>query len=207
MSQQLKYTPQYKQRGITPMKIPQQQVAPNVDPSTFNMAFASKRRPQPEQPIIPVPYAEVGQPRKISQMLNVGNNYDSNWLGVENVPTNIFETVVNDDMIDPNQPMIDNNDYVYPMQTPHPTEPNRPPMRVVHNTNFQLNPPKPNSQSKSLPDVGEYMLLVDGNIVSIGDAKQIQEMAWELLIQSESMPSDIVVLKRVIMNVGVFLGE
>ena len=224
MTEYKPYKPQYKERNLTPLVYPARQVPPNTDPAPFVMAFSSKRRETQSAipPVSNVPYAEPGN--AVSQHLNVGNNIDNTWSAVESIPSDVFGIVEEGTQFDPNQPMIDNNfevEMASPVQAPRyiaprvasidpnprpgslprTAAPMRPPLRVE-----EAPVPVPVS-APTLPDVGEYVLLLAGEVVSIGDSKQIQDAAWSFLTESESLPDDIIVMKRVAMNIGVFLSE
>jgi hypothetical protein len=198
MTQYQPYKPQYREKGLTPIQYPTRTVPAGTNPAPFAMAFSSKRRQTQSAvpPVSQVPYAELGT--KATQLLNVGNNFDTNWGAVESIPTQVFETVEDTSPIDTSQPMIDNNDFIVPSpQAFLPARqmaPMRPPVRVEE--------PPP-----SMPNVGDYVLLLGGEVVAIGDTRQIQDAAWSLLTESESLPNDLVVMKRVEMNIGVFLSE
>jgi hypothetical protein len=207
-----KYRPQYKERNITPIQYPARTVPPNTDPAGFAMAFSSKRRETQSQvpPVSqPMPYAEPGVSRASSPFLNVGNNFETNWGAVGNIPSEVYGSVEQNISVDPNHPMIDNNEFMEPMPLPRATNPYAvAPMRPALRVEEVAQPVyQPEPEPKSMPDVGEYVLLHSGDVVAIGDIKSIQDAAWSLLIESEALPNDITVMKRVEMNIGVFLGE
>lgn len=198
------YKPQYKELGITPVAYTPRQVPPQPQTkqaSPMTMAFASKRRET--QSVVPptpnVPYAEPGLPA--NQLLNIGNNIENSWSSASHITPNSFSTVEDNAPIDHNHPMIDNNFEVFanqPLQM-------RPPLRVE-----EVSEPISHmevSTTQITPAVGEYVLLVGSDVMAIGDTQTIQEAAWALLTESETLPDDIVVLKRININIGVSLSE
>jgi hypothetical protein len=104
--------------------------------------------------------------------------------------------------------IIDNNDYVFP-------------------PNVKLNPPSTQRETEEImfeennqptilgqPRVGQYILLVNGKIVDTGSLEQIESVARAILYgenegfsNQEVRVDDIVVLKRVGINVGIFIDR
>lgn len=103
--------------------------------------------------------------------------------------------------------VIDNNDYVFPP----PQTPNRPAQVRQH----QIDEPKEEQQSleQGTPRVGEYILMVSGKIIDTGSLETIEATARAILygenesFQQEVKVDDIVVLKRVGINVGIFIDR
>jgi len=100
--------------------------------------------------------------------------------------------------------VIDNNDYVFPPSK----APNRPAQqRVVEEQPDVLD------KQNGTPKVGEYILMVAGKIIDTGSLESIEATARAILygenesFQEEVKVDDIVVLKRVGINVGIFIDR
>ena len=102
--------------------------------------------------------------------------------------------------------IIDNNDYVFP---PH-KAPNRPAQQVQEDQNVES---KEERQVQGTPKVGDYILMVLGRIIDTGSLDIIEEAARAILygenemFEKEIKVDDIVVLKRVGINVGIFIDR
>jgi hypothetical protein len=99
--------------------------------------------------------------------------------------------------------IIDNNDYVFP-----------PPNIVAKVIPAEEENTTQEEQSvQGQPKVGEYILLVSGKIVHTGSIQQVESIARTILygenesFQEEVKVDDIVVLKRVGINVGIFIDR
>jgi hypothetical protein len=216
------YVPQYKQMGVEPFQYPPRQLPAGTqavaakEKAPFVAQFAPKRRaPQTVAPQHNVPYAETITTAPSIPAMNVGNNIETGWTLPNGLSTqHSFVTADTVESMD-NRSMIDNNDYVsapyypapqwqpdpipaYPPRAPQPTF--RPPVKI------EAPPP---AQEQTVPNLGEYMLIVGGNIILIGARDVIQARAFEILTdeQTPASPEDIIILKRVDFNVGVSLTE
>jgi hypothetical protein len=140
-----------------------------------------------------VPFAEVVPTanRHTATLPNVGNNIENTWAAFDdamNESGNFAEGV------DPNHPMIDNNDFVEDQS-------NSQEEYIMVEDASQLN-----------VEYNEYVLMVNGEIISTGALDPIQEEVRALvfgehpLTQNQAVdPDNIVVLKRIKIKVGVFL--
>ncbi|HWZ21403.1 MAG TPA: hypothetical protein VNW06_02045 [Cytophagaceae bacterium] len=194
------YVPQYKLRGLTPA-----QIAGSSIPETHKKMFLTKHAPvvsydnprvRPPPAIrANVPYAEaVNLPLDKGQILpNVGNNVENTWASVD-------ESVIDDlginSNIDPNHPMIDNNDDDLNNFSSIPDEIQAPPMP-------QMMVPE-DEQEVTVQD--EYMLIVGGEI-STGTLSSIQDEVRSLVIDHDVPMDDIVVFKKMKIKMGIFIGE
>lgn len=67
-------------------------------------------------------------------------------------------------------------------------------------------PPIENEESISLPEIGQYILMFQGKIVSCGAHDEILEKVQDFIYNNEpTIMQELVVLKRVEIKVGVFL--
>lgn len=138
-------------------------------------------------------------------MPNVGNNIETTWTStdfslVDNPPTSI----------DPNHPMIDNNEFVsdnvFGYSPPQPT--------VQEPVNPFRSPIKVDNTPATPTESSDYYLFVKGQMISNGTKTTIQGEVEALMYEAHPLskdyvitPDDIMVLKKVAVNVGVFLGE
>jgi hypothetical protein len=219
------YVPQYKEAGIEPLRFPAHTI-PTTKPQVvqrkpflarpveepvqrtpFITAFTNKKREaQSELPVARmsnVPYAEQGAPiARTTSLPNVGNNMETTWTSL-----NDFSIVENTTPIDPNHPMIDNNEVIsdaaFRLSQPDP-----------YALDIPLRPPLMIEEAPQPTQAGDYYLVVKGEMVANGNKESIH-MEVEALMYGEHplskhnaiTPEDILVLKRVPVNVGVFLSE
>jgi hypothetical protein len=102
--------------------------------------------------------------------------------------------------------IIDNNDYVFP-----------PSMTNSHQAQPKTQQEDPKNEQETVqgqPKVGEYILLVLGKIIHTGSIDQIESVARAILygeneqfIDQEVKVDDIVILKRIGINVGIFIDR
>lgn len=101
--------------------------------------------------------------------------------------------------------MIDNNDYVFP---PSPSE--------INNIDNKINNTEKTSDSTSdrLPKIGEYILMVSGKVIHTGSLEVAEKIVSSILYGENEQYTDqnididdIVVLKRVKINVGIFIDR
>lgn len=211
------YIPQYQIEGKEPGLysggvVPGAKIArPNAD--NPRLKRAPIRQPYAEATVSP-----IGAGR--SPVLNVGNNMEHTWSSVDG---EIVDDISNEG-IDPNHPMIDNNDFVtdealgfrngitadelqsqYVMQPPVAFEQE---VESVH---------KPASSEDLMPVVADleeeaYLLIVGGTPICSGPKEQIEEQAGAFVFGEHEMCDgnpvpidDIIILKRVKVKVGLFL--
>jgi hypothetical protein len=118
----------------------------------------------------------------------------------------IFDDDGNEIKVEQGQ-VIDNNDYVFP---PSPVS-NKPRQQ---NPQEQSNMATEEQQSvQGSPKVGDYILMVSGKIIDTGSLELIEATARSILygenesFHQEVKVDDIVVLKRVGINVGIFIDR
>jgi hypothetical protein len=201
------YVPQYKIRGVTPEQIESRTFPGKVLLAEGN---SSDDNPRIRIPSIRQPYAEVAESSNIlgnDPIPNVGNNMEQTWLYVDN---DMVDDISGEDVdkLDKNAPIIDNNDIV--------SVPGTQEMPLDYEKSFMTEQDlqsvmNDSSDLSNLKD-DSYILIVCGNIISIGEMDNIQETASSLvfgehqLCDGEPVPiEDIVVLKKVKLKVGLFL--
>ena len=207
-----KYVPQYKQKNIEPEQ---------VEGATANNILIAKVEPDlpltnPRSRRSPVrqPYADTvsNVPRMDSGYIpNVGNNMEHTWSSIDGEITDDISQL----MIDENQPMIDNNEV-----------PSDEVMRKIGNDAKSFVAEKDlqkmiesQAQKKQsfngLQDLEEdqYLILIDNQSFAIGSFEFIQHEVKALVFgehdfcQGNPVPiENIMVIKRVSIKIGVFLG-
>lgn len=209
------YTPQYKIIGVEPEEF-KSAIVPDNALSVVKTPQTSDN-PRTRKPGIRQPYAEatnspIGAGR--GPVPNVGNNMEHTWSSVDG------ELV--DDMlsVDDNHPMIDNNQFVtsealgLPEELSTLDEVKTPPAKI-------FNPQSTVTSTSDIDDVlpilhnlteGAYLLLVSGVAICSGSIEDIQEQARLLVLGEHTLcggnaipVDDILVIKRVIVKVGLFL--
>ena len=146
--------------------------------------------------------------RGLGPIPNVGNNVEHTWSGVD-------EEIV-DDMgdVDPNHPMIDNNEYVSEEALGRPTTATQ----SLHSYMEEVTAPAPRTEQDDLIPIlqdleeGSYLLLANGIAVCSGPLEDIQEQASALVFGEHDLCAgnpipveDIVILKRAVIKFGLFL--
>lgn len=197
------YVPQYQLMGVEPeaYKSP---LAPGYAVPVAKTP--SQDNPRTQRPAIRQPYAEavtspVGRGRGL--LPNVGNNLEQTWSGVDG------EIIDDISGVDPNQTMVDNNDFVSATALGLPEEMETEEDEVLPSLDEVTNPPrkqftdKPEDKSfltknelqnalteeylstviKQL-DENEYLLMVEGQAVCSGPEEYIQEQT-RLLVFGE----------------------
>jgi len=220
------YVPQYQLLGVEPEEY-KSPLSPGYKPV---VATPSTDNPRTPRAVIRQPYAEsvpspIGRGRGL--IPNVGNNMEQTWSGVDG------EVIVDDISVDPNQTMVDNNDFVSAaaLGLPEETEEELPSLDEVEN------PPRKQfavpEESKSFLTKNEledalsheylstvikqleeddYLLLVSGQAICSGPEEYVQEQTRLLIFGEHELYNgnpvsvdDIVVIKRAKIKVGVFL--
>jgi hypothetical protein len=221
------YVPQYQIMGVSPEEY-KSPLAPGYNVGKVAMAKPSTVNPRAPRAVIQQPYAEavtspIGRGRGL--IPNVGNNMEQTWSGVDGEITDDISDV------DLTQPMIDNNDFVNDSafghgvvsseieQSPQEFE-EEPPVEEDAPKNFlsgdvlqtALQDEYLTTLVKQL-DEEEFLLLVDGSAICSGPMDFIQDQTRALVFGEHELYhgnpvsiDDIVVLKRVKIKVGVFLG-
>ena len=215
------YVPQYQVIGVEPSEY-KSPLAPGF--KLARPAPGSTDNPRATRPHIrQQPYAEaVSSPigRGRGPIPNVGNNMEQTWSGVDGeIVDDISES------LDPNQPMVDNNEFVSANalgltdDTEYEEEVVLPPSKEEPTKNFLTENILQNALQEEYfstlikqLDEEEYCLLVEGSAVCSGPADYIQEQTRSLVFGEHELYNgnpvsvdDIIVIKRVKIKVGVFL--
>lgn len=223
------YVPQYQLMGVEPSEY-KSPLAPGY---RVDVGKPTTDNPRTPRAIVRQPYAEavpspVGRGRGL--LPNVGNNMEQTWSSVDG-------SLVVDDLtvpVDPNQPMVDNNEFVSAaaLGLPEETvlEEQLPTLDEVANPprkQFVDNQPKPFLTQNQLQEAiaqdeltgiikqleeEEYLLLVSGQAICSGSEEDVQEQTRALIFGEHELydgnpvsVDDIIVIKRVKIKVGVFL--
>lgn len=215
------YVPQYQQLGVEPAEYNSPLGPGNRVSLAKPVPLERNDNPRIKRPMISQPYAEaVPSPvgRGKGPLPNVGNNMEQTWSSVDG---EIIDDISEADS-DSNQAMIDNNDFVSAAALGLPEDT----LLEVEDVSEEK-PAKPFLTEDDLQDAikkdsdfselenlseGEYVLMVTGTVVGYGSLEEIQEEARALVFGEH--PSwdepvsidDIVVLKRVPIKIGLFLG-
>jgi hypothetical protein len=213
------YVPQYQVHG----KEPQEYQGGAVVPGTKIARPTQLPSDNPRARRVPVrqPYAEpIASPIGRGPVPNVGNNMEHTWSSVDG---DLVDDLTGEE-IDPNQQMIDNNDYV--SETAFGFR-NGPTAADIH-PDYQVFPPKaieqeiqanhiPADPEDLLPVLADleadaYLLIVAGVPVCSGPKEEIEDQAMALVSGEHEMCDgnpvpidDIIILKRVKVKVGLFL--
>lgn len=210
------HTPFYQQEGIEPQQYTSP-TSPSYLSGTVRNAPMSTDNPRASRPIIRQGYGEaapspIGRGR--GSLPNVGNNVEQTWASVDG------EIVDDISGADPNEEMIDNNDFVSSEAL------GLPPRIMSENQEFEVmeeshaeddlqGAAKDEYISLVLQQLEEeeYLLLVSGECIASGPMEEIQEQARAMVFGEHSLcdgnPTpidDIVVIKRVSVKVGLFLS-
>lgn len=204
------YTPQYVIKGLKPefhssALIPEE----TQDQLTRHAPVKSYDNPRMRPPphvTRNVPFAEIPagpSPLGDGPLPNIGNNVENTWASVDG---EVFDDMGDDHAdpvpLDPSQPMIDNNTDDF--QNWHNI-----PSKIKKAPNYQEN----KSQTFNIKSY-DYVLLVDGEVISTGFQDEIQEEVRALVFGEHPLcqsydnaitPDDIIVLKKVKIKVGVFI--
>lgn len=215
------YVPAYEVHGISPIEIAPASVPAVQKQLSRNAPVVSRNNPRIRPTQIfrkNVPFADIPtteSPVGNGPLPNIGNNVEANWVSVDG---DDFDDVFLDEegdqlhkaTLEPDRPMIDNNlddpnNYQdIPEEVPPPPE-NRP--------TYMVDDPEEEKVAEAL-DIGadDYVLIVSGNILSIGNLDVVQEEVRALCFGEHEINKtnditldDIIVLKRVKLKVGVFL--
>lgn len=204
------YVPQYQVLGVEPGEYKSA-----VLPETAKvLAEPSENNPRGRKVAIRQPYAEsVPSPvgRGKGPIPNVGNNVEHTWSSVNGEIIDDFS----DGQLDPNHPMVDNNDFVSSASLGSQRE------EMPMLDEVQEPQPKVFAQSSSSDDLfpivrdleeGSYLLIVSGVPVCSGPKEEIENEAKALIFGEHEIcdgtpipDDDIVVLRRVLIKIGLFL--
>jgi hypothetical protein len=191
------YQPEYRRWGVEPIQ------APNSNPFNIKgkaLVIDSNKNTSKWTPKAVardnVPYASPPT-NYVSNVPvpNVGNNVENIWSSIDN-------TVVDDIGLEENTQMVDNNDF-YPEYAMGGS------VEAV-----MTEPTMPQSQDGINLQTNEYLIAIDGQIISTGSLEAVQDEIRQLVfgehplsIEAAVDVNDIIVLKRVNIKMGVFLDE
>jgi hypothetical protein len=159
--------------------------------------------PRATRPLMRQPYAEttpspLGRGR--GPLPNVGNNVEQTWSAVDG-------ELIDDLQLDPNQPMIDNNDIVDPPSWEASEEQLEVVETVPEQADIQLLGPLLSSLEED-----DYVLLMDNIVFCSGPMEEVQEQARQLIFgdhpafKDAPVPVDtLMVLRKVKIKLGLFL--
>lgn len=214
------YVPQYKVHGMQP---PAQYRGGAVMPNNVVTASSPTNQVNPriKRPMmnIETPTNPIQNTMSNLNHINVGNNVEHSWSDYE------------DQQLDPNTPMIDNNEYVSDQayasmgNTASSLEPTMQGKVTIDTSDLEQYDSSANMSSHSanssddlfpiISDLNdeEYLLLVSGVAICSGPVEEIQEQVSALLFGEHELCdgqpidlNDIIVIKRVQIKTGVFLG-
>lgn len=221
------YVPQYQVHGVEP-----EEYRGAVVPSGVKIARPSADNPREgKRPSLRQPYADVTITSPIGRgrgpVPNVGNNMEHTWSSVDG---GIVDDLT-DEEIDPNQMMVDNNDYVSDAALGYQSGPTAadigaekgrqgerfqvfPPQAIEQEIEAVHHPADPEDLLPVLTDLDDdaYLLIVSGVPVCSGPKAEIEDQARALVFGEHEMcdgnpvpVDDIIILKRVKVKVGLFL--
>lgn len=202
------YVQEYKRLGYTPTAAPSGVVQGRQKAIVVPTTLARDNPKIRKSPAFRqnLPYATVPSDESISigTMPNVGNNIERTWADTDVFDD--FSTYESGDQVDPNHPMIDNNeddpnnyaDIPEVIQSaPEPQQEGD--TEESDNQSFQI-------------ENNQYVLLVFGNILKVGTLEEVQSEVQKLIfgehdldLENSITTDDIIVLKRVNIKVGVFI--
>jgi hypothetical protein len=142
-----------------------------------------------------------------------GNEHVSDDVPFIGIDDTVYDHNSNQITLDPNAEMIDNNDYIFDTHSYMP-----PQMASQKNPSKRTPPPLPSmaepETSKPTPQIGDYLLMVNGKLILSSSIGDVQQKVKDILYKEDEEFSgqnisidDIVVLKRIDIKVGVFIGE
>lgn len=183
------YYPEYKRLGVEPIG--------NSNNKPFNIKG---------QPVIVsgnknttkwTPKAMPEQNNYMPTVPNVGNNAETIWSA-----SSLDNTIVDDIGLDENATMIDNNEFYPEYAGGGSVEP------VLTQSSMPTNQDGINLQAN------EYIIAISGQIISTGDLETIQNEIQQLVFGEHELCdgqavdiSEIIVLKRVNVKMGIFVDE
>lgn len=181
------YIPQYREMGIEPedfepLKLPQK-------------VLISTKEKKAKSPPSRQPYAEAKTPFK-GGIPNTGNNMEHSWVEGNKEIIDDLELDFPDYKSDPSHKLIDNNDFLSVEEDEL--------VDFSEDDNSEMEELEFNSLNE-----GNYALLIQGTLFFVGTSEEIEEHINSLIFNDKNpiSPDDIMVLKRMPIKIGVFLGE
>lgn len=213
VEEQKTYIPQYKLLGVDPEMHAVAKVPPKAPVSLGSTDNA--RLPKPpmrnNQPYAEAVHSPIGRGR--GPLPNVGNNMEQTWSSVDDkIVDDVFT-------FDPNEKMIDNNDFVaessFELHKDHgnkvsfdlPTNNES----LAYNAIISENDGELSSIVKQLEE-DDYLILVNGVSLCSGASSYIEEVTKSLLFGEHKLfdgpvpIEDLVILKKIKIKIGVFVG-
>jgi len=216
------YVPQYQIEGVEP-----KEYQGAVVPGGSQVARPSADNPRLKKPPLRQPYAAATTSpigRGLGPVPNVGNNMEHTWSSVDG-------DIVDDMSGEPDQPMVDNNDFMTEQalgfQSGVTAENLRGPLSYGQVTlEMPETPEFPLEKSAYLPPIetedllpivadladDSFLLIVSGVSLCSGPKEEIEDQARALVFGEHEMCDgnpipidDIIILKRVKVKVGLFL--
>jgi hypothetical protein len=178
------YVPQYQMMGIEPIEYS----SPPL-PKDVLISKGSPENPRlPHPPLVRQPYAEsVSPPLGKDPIPNVGNNVEHTWSSMDG---EIIDDITE---LDSRQPMIDNNEFVsgFIEHVQDSSETN----------DFDL-------LMEGMSSVKDHdcVVFVKGIWAFSGSQSEAEETVQDLILKDEIAVQDILVVRKVPVKVGVFLG-
>jgi hypothetical protein len=213
------YVPQYQVHGKEPQEYQSGVVVPGTRiarPTPLPPDNPRARRAPVRQAYAEVAASPIGR----GPVPNVGNNMEHTWSSVDGEIVDDFSN----EEIDPNQQMIDNNDFVTESAFGFQNGPTAadiqphynvyPPQYLEQEVQATHQPADPDDLLPVLTDLeaGSYLLIVAGVPVCSGPKEEIEDQARALVFGEHEMCDgnpvpidDIIILKRVNVKVGLFL--
>lgn len=188
------YTPEYKSRGMVFDALKSAIVDIDDKPIPFVGSNQVKKNTI-RQEYGNISSKPLGKGRDV--VPNIGNDMEHAWSGVDGV-------IVDDLDIDPNQPMIDNNDFVD-------IENNKMDAKLITKIEEDGDQESLHSMINNLSDE-ECLLILDGQAICSGPIKDIQEEVKGLVYGDHDLCTNgpftvdrILVAKKMPIKIGVFI--
>lgn len=205
------YVPEYVNQGIEPTEFVPTKVPLNHRGLKPTGPTESRRGSHPHQESKLAPYATSESAH--NPIPNVGNNTDKSWVSVDGDDfDNIIVDESNKALLDPNESFIDNNE---DDEANYANIPKTLKMAPVPQSYEDDESDSSESQELSLSNLleEEYALIINDEIICSGESEYVQEQVKKLLFGEHDLnkayeisQEDLVVIKRIKINVGVFLG-
>lgn len=199
------YVPNYKIMGID-----EELLASNLENSSDFVKLQNQQEDDGSNPRLRKLSIrqETNEPNRqnIGGLVNVGNNMDYTWSGVDGEIFDDISSVV----LDSNKEMIDNNDFVEVSDSIEKTTDTNKTNSFKEKLTEEF---RQKSSSFNLLNEEDYILMIDDTVIAVGSVNDIEEQANLLVFgdheicDGNPIPAEnILVLKRVKINIGLFLG-
>lgn len=208
------YVPAYQIHGLEPKEIASGHIPEAQQQLTKHAPVISRDnprvRPTPAFRVnVPFATAEaVTSPIGMGSLPNVGNNMETTWVSVDG--ENLHQA-----KLDPNHPMIDNNDDDEINYKDIPEQVREAPAQVdMSELSDEQDDVEVEYKAPSTLNLAqdEYVIVFANSIICMGTLDVVQEEVRALIFGEHKLnktndinPDDIIVLKRVKIKIGVFL--